>query len=150
MIVTEAKVHRFAGNRLEAQLQRHLDLPGAADRVMHQAQSAGDRVKGSTRIEWRCSDDWRAIEGCVLEDEVCGNIQTGGVGKIEYVQAELCGHRLGKLRSLDHGHVRAFLPRLPEEVALTSREIGLEGVVRRDCTIQAARAKQWHREAVCI
>ena len=83
MIVTESTVHRFVGNRLEAKLQRHLDLPGAADRVMHQTQSAGDRVKGSTRIEWRCSDNRRAIEGCVLEDEVGGNIQARGVGEIE-------------------------------------------------------------------
>jgi len=88
-----------------------------------------------------------AIVELVLTDVVDRNVEAGRVGYVENVKTELNTDTFGEFGQFHDGNVHALLPGLPENIALTGREIGFERITGRNRAIQVARVEQWNREA---
>jgi hypothetical protein len=81
---------------LEAEFQGHLDLAGAADGFVDDADAAQRR----RRIELGAVDG-EIVETKVLSDVVDGNIEAGRVGEVEDFEGEPCGDAFGDLGHFD-------------------------------------------------
>src|SRR5580704_7995902 len=106
------------GSWLEAEFERHLNLPRAADSLVHDPQSAqrGRRVQ-------RRTVDRKIVEEQILRYVVHRNVETGGIGHVEHIEAESHGDPLRELRHPDRRDVRPPLPGLTEDVSLSRCEI---------------------------
>src|ERR1700675_453905 len=90
----------FLDADLERQTQRHLDLAGAADGFVDDAETAE-----GWRNERRDAVEREVVEGDVLRDVVDGDIEAGRVGDVENVKGEFKAHALGELSLLNEGDI---------------------------------------------
>src|ERR1700688_4487760 len=135
--------------RLEFEFQRHLNLARAADGFVHRSQAGGRVVKaaGTARGKRRRAHYWELVIELILRNVVDGDIEAGGVGHVEDIEAVLQSESLGELSELYERNVGTLLPGLAEDIALTRGEVGLEGVSRGDGAAQVARIQQGQSEA---
>src|SRR5580692_8995604 len=129
------------GTSLESQLQRHLNLPRAADRMRHVPQSAGAVVeafvglgaaRGAPSGGSRCAHGRELVVVLILENLVPGNVEAGRVGQVVHIKGVLEVDALFDIGHLDQRNVRALLPSLPEDIPLTIREVRFKGVSGRN------------------
>ncbi len=159
---------RFSGlpfflfeQRSERQLQRHLDLSRTADRMAHHAEASRTIVKVITGVRTRGGNPggrraglaargnparinawpWsrrKAVIVLILRDLIARHVEAAGIRQVIYVEGVLQAVAVGKLRLLHQGSIRTLLERLPEDVALPSREGVLIRIRRRHRSVQAS------------
>src|SRR5580698_2491907 len=133
-------------------MQRHLNLPWRADRVLHYAQAgraevesacaAGSRWSAAARRQRRLSGRNSEREGVVVEvlrNLVAGNVEAGGVCHVVHVECVFHVESFRDGENLDQRSVRTFLGRLAEYVALSGGESGFVGIGGGNCTTEAVR-----------
>ena len=138
----------------ESQVQRHLNLARAAYRFIDDAQATQSRTGIQSLIRavaacrpCRLAVDREVVEEEILRDIVDGDVEAGGVGKVEDLEAELGADAFGDLRGLHQGDVGSLLPGLPENIALAGGEVGLIDITRWNRPIEIARIQERQSEA---
>ena len=98
------------GCGLEEELQRHLDLAGAADGVGDEAEAEGAVVEAGVGLDAAgvaaggeggfagCSE---GVEVLVLVDVVAGDVEAGGVGYVLDIEGVFEGVALSEVGDLD-------------------------------------------------
>ena len=131
---------------LEHEAQRHLDLSRASDGLVRDTQTAlawadveGCEVCVARIRRSGLADIGKADEVDVLAHAVDRDVEARSVGHVEDIDGKLHGRTLGYLGCLYERDVRAPLPRLPEDIALSMvDEVRLVGIIGGNRAIQSA------------
>src|SRR5208283_608225 len=142
---------------LEGEAQSQLNLASASDGLVDVAQAKRAVVETVDLIACAASG-WHDGRPCyrsrsivlVLRNIIDGNIKAGSVGDVENVEAELQVGPFSDVGVLDEGNVHASLPRLPENIALASGEIGFVRIVHGNGAIQGTWLQDGNSEAIDV
>jgi len=127
--------------RLKGQLQRHLNLPRAPDRMGHIAQSARAVIEAVVGLATAGGTSggssgrayiWKLVVILVLKHFVSRDVEAGSVGEVVNIKGVLEVDPLFDIGHLDQRNVCPLLPRLAENITLTGRKVRFKCIAGRD------------------
>jgi hypothetical protein len=122
---------------LERECQRHLYLPWGADGMGHITEAGRAVIEAAVSLfafgvasggQSGLAHGWELVEILILKNLVAGDVKAGGVGKVVHVEGVLQVEAFGDAGHFYQRDIRPLLGCLAEDIALTSGEVGLDGI----------------------